>query len=86
MGRSIRLLATALAVAACGGKDEATQQTASPAASSPTVVDAGTLAAGEKTADPQGEVVLTVSGDIGEHNKASGSAARTASRQGRCRR
>ena len=50
-------------------RTRATQQTASPAASSPTVVDAGTLAAGEKTADPQGEVVLTVSGDIGEHNK-----------------
>ena len=58
----------ALAVAACGGKEEASQQSASPAASSPTVVDAGTLAAGEKIAAPQGEVVLTVSGAIGEHN------------------
>ena len=51
MGRSIRLvvvaLVTTLAVAACGGKDKATEQTASPAASSPTVVDAGSLAAGE---------------------------------------
>ena len=73
MGRSIRLvvvaLVTALAVAACGGKDEATEQTASPVASSPTVVDAGSLAAGEKIAAPRGEVVLTLSGAIGEHNK-----------------
>ena len=72
MGRSIRLvvvaLVTALAVAACGGKDEATEQTASPAASSPTVVDAGSLTAGEKIAAPQGEVVLTVTGAIGAHN------------------
>jgi hypothetical protein len=73
VGRSIRLvvvaLVTALAVAACGGKDEATEQTASPAASSPTVVDAGSLAAGERIGAPRGEVVLTVSGAIGEHNK-----------------
>jgi hypothetical protein len=68
VGRSIRLVVVALAVAACGGEEEASQQSASPAASSPTVVDAGTLAAGEKIAAPQGEVVLTVSGAIGEHN------------------
>ena len=79
MGRSIRLvvvaLVTALAVAACGGKDKATEQTASPAASSPTVVDAGSLAAGEKIAAPRGEVVLTVSGPSASTTRASGSSS-----------
>jgi hypothetical protein len=71
VGRSIRLvvvaLVTALAVAACGGK-EAPEQAAASGASSPLVVDDGTLAAGEKIAAPQGEVVLTVTGAIGAHN------------------
>ena len=73
MGRSIRLVAmalvAALAVAACGGKEEAPGQAASPDASRPMVVDDGTLAAGEKIAAPKGEVVLTVTGAIGAHNK-----------------
>ena len=74
MGRTIRLfvvaLVAALAVAACGGKDEApTPKAAAPNASSPQVVNDGTLAAGQKVAAPKGEVVLTVSGDIGEANK-----------------
>jgi hypothetical protein len=72
VGRSIRLVAvalgTALAVAACGGK-QAPSQTASPDASRPTVVNDGTLAAGERIAAPKGEVVLTVTGAIGAHNK-----------------
>jgi hypothetical protein len=73
VGRSIRLvvvaLVAALAVAACGGKEEAPGQAASPDASRPMVVDDGTLAAGEKIAAPKGEVVLTVTGAIGAHNK-----------------
>ncbi len=73
MGRSIRLvvlaLVAALAVAACGGKDDTPRPAAAPAAPMPTVVDEGTLAAGEKLPAPKGEVVLTVTGAIGAHNK-----------------
>jgi EAL domain len=73
VGRSIRLvvmaLVAALAVAACGGKEDTSGQAAAPGASSPTVVDDGTLAAGEKNAAPLGEVVLAVTGAIGAHNK-----------------
>jgi hypothetical protein len=73
VGRSIRLvvvaLAVTLAVAACGGKEKETPQAAAPNASSPQVVDDGTLAAGEEISSPKGEVVLTVSGDIGAANK-----------------
>ena len=73
MGRSIRLvvvaLVAALAVAACAGTDEASTQSAAPDPSTPRVVDDGTLAAGERISAPKGEVVLTVSGDIGTANK-----------------
>ncbi len=73
MGRSIRLivvaLVTALAVAACGGKEEAPPTATTPSPSTPQVVDDGSLAAGEKVAAPKGEVVLTVTGDIGTANK-----------------
>ena len=73
MGRSIRLvmvaLVAALAVAAWAGKEEAPTRSAAPDASTPRVVDNGTLAAGEKISAPKGEVVLTVSGDIGTANK-----------------
>jgi hypothetical protein len=73
VGRSIRLvvvaLVAALAVAACGGKEEASTQSAAPDPSTPRVVDDGTLAAGEKISAPKGEVVLTVTGDIGTANK-----------------
>jgi hypothetical protein len=73
VGRSIRLvvvaLVAALAVAACGGKEEAPTQAAAPDPSTPRVVDAGTLAAGGKISLPKGEVVLTVTGDIGTANK-----------------
>jgi len=73
VGRSIRLvvvaLVAALAVAACGGKDEASTQSAAPDPSTPRVVDDGTLAAGERISAPKGEVVLTVTGDIGTANK-----------------
>jgi hypothetical protein len=62
-------LVTALAVAACGGKDEAGTQASTPNASTPQVVDDGSLAAGQKISAPQGEVVLTVTGDIGTANK-----------------
>jgi hypothetical protein len=62
-------LVAALAVAACGGKEEAPTQTAAPDPSTPQVVDDGTLAAGEKISAPKGEVVLTVTGDIGTANK-----------------
>jgi hypothetical protein len=75
VGRSIRLvmvaLVAALAVAACGGKEEAPTQAAAPDASTPQVVDDGTLAAGAKISAPKGEVVLTVSGDIGAANKGT---------------
>jgi hypothetical protein len=57
----------ALALAACGGGEEAPTQ-AAPSASSP-LVDDGTLAAGAKIAAPKGEVVLTMTGDIGAANK-----------------
>jgi hypothetical protein len=75
VGRSIRLvvvaLVAAMAVAACGGKEEAPTQ-AAPDASTPRVVDDGTLAAGAKISAPKGDdVVLTVSGDIGTANKGS---------------
>ena len=74
MGRSIRLvvvaLVAALAVAACGAKEEAPTQ-AAPDPSIPRVVDAGTLAAGEKISLPKGEVVLTVTGDIATANKGT---------------
>jgi hypothetical protein len=73
VARTIRLvvvaLVAALAVGACGGKEEATPTKAAPDASSPQVVDGGTLVAGEKISAPEGEVVLTVSGDIGARNK-----------------
>jgi hypothetical protein len=74
VGRSIRLvvvaLVAALVVAACGGKEEeAPTQAAAPDPSTPRVVDAGTLDAGEKISLPKGEVVLTVTGDIGSANK-----------------
>ena len=74
MGRSIRLvtvaLVAALAVAACGGNEaKEAPQASSPDASSPLVVDDGTLAAGEKISAPGGEVVLTMSGAIGAYNK-----------------
>jgi hypothetical protein len=75
VGRSIRLvvvaLVAALAVAACGGKQEAPTQAAAPDPSTPRVVDDGTLAAGEKISAPKGEVVLTVTGDIGTANKGN---------------
>jgi hypothetical protein len=53
VGRSIRLVVAALAVAACGGKEPAAEQTVAPGVSAPTVVDGGTLAAGEKIAARQ---------------------------------
>jgi hypothetical protein len=72
VGRNLRLvvmvLVTALALAACG-KDEAPPPAATPSASTPQVVDDGDLAAGQKISAPDGEVVLTVSGDIGTANK-----------------
>jgi hypothetical protein len=75
VGRSIRLVVVALvvtlAVAACGGKDEAATQAPPPSASTPQVVDDGSLAAGQKISAPQGEVVLTLTGDIGTANKGS---------------
>jgi len=75
VGRSIRLVVVALvvtlAVAACGGKDEAATQAPPPSASTPQVVDDGSLAAGQKISVPQGEVVLTLTGDIGTANKGS---------------
>jgi PAS domain-containing protein len=68
VGRRIRLVGVALALAACGGGEETPTQ-AAPSASSPLVVDDGTLAAGAKIAAPKGEVVLTMTGDIGAANK-----------------
>lgn len=73
MGRSIRLvmlaLVAALALAACGGNDEEAPEATATDGSSPQVVADGSLAAGEKVAAPKGDVVLTVSGDIGTANK-----------------
>jgi hypothetical protein len=73
VARSIRLvvvaLVAALAVAACGGKEAAPTQAAAPDPSTPKVVNDGTLAAGKTLPVPKGEVVLTVSGDIGTANK-----------------
>ena len=74
MGRSVRMaglaLALALAVGACGGGEDEQQPRASATdASAPQVIDDGTLAAGAKVAPPKGEVVLTVTGDIGTRNR-----------------
>jgi hypothetical protein len=70
--RSIRLaavvLAAAVAVAACAGREEA-PPAAPTDVSVPQVIDDGTLAAGQEIGAPSGEVVLTVSGAIGERNK-----------------
>jgi hypothetical protein len=62
-------LVAALALAACGGGKEGASTQAAPSASSPLVVDDGTLAAGKRIAAPKGEVVLTMTGDIGAANK-----------------
>jgi hypothetical protein len=62
-------LVAALTLAACGGGKEEAPTQAAPSASSPLVVDDGTLAAGEAIAAPKGEVVLTMTGDIGAANK-----------------
>ena len=72
MGRSIRLvvvaLVMALAVAACGGKQEAR-----PRRRARRLVAAGGgrrhPGGGGEISSPKGEVVLTVSGDIGAANK-----------------
>jgi ABC-type enterochelin transport system substrate-binding protein len=73
VGRSIRLvvlaLVAALALAACGGNDEEAPKATATDSSLPQVVADGSLAAGEKVAAPKGDVVLTVSGDIGTANK-----------------
>jgi hypothetical protein len=73
VGRSIRLvvvaLTAALVVAACGGKEEQAPEAAAPSASSPQVIDDGTLTAGEKIAAPKGEVVLIMTGEIAAANK-----------------
>jgi hypothetical protein len=71
MGRVTRLVAVAvvgtLMLAACQ-RDE--QAPATPASDpSPQVVNPGTLAAGQQVSVPKGEVVLTMSGTIGNHNK-----------------
>jgi hypothetical protein len=63
-------LAATLALSACGGKeDTGTPKAATTDSSAPQVVADGSLAAGEDVAAPKGEVVLTVSGDIGTANK-----------------
>jgi hypothetical protein len=71
MGRVTRLVAVAvvgtLMLAACQ-RDE--QAPATPASDpSPQVVNPGTLAAGQQVSVPKGEVVLTMSGTIGNRNK-----------------
>jgi hypothetical protein len=70
--RSIRLaalaLVAALTVAGCGGGEGEPSPAAAPDASVPLVVDDGSLAAGEKVGAPKGEVVLTMTGAIGERN------------------
>jgi hypothetical protein len=71
VGRSLRLvvvmLVAALALAACGRGRAPTA--AAPDASAPTVVDDGSLSAGQKIAAPKGRVVLTVTGDIATANQ-----------------
>jgi hypothetical protein len=71
VARVIRLAAVGLvamvAVAACG-KDEERPQ-AAPAASTPQVVNAGSLTAGDRIAPPKDEVVLELSGEIGAPNQ-----------------
>jgi hypothetical protein len=74
VGRSIRLvvvaLVMALAVAACGGKQEEAPQAAGPNASSPQVVDDDTLAAGEvdfKVADVRSSQMLLATKADGKH-------------------
>jgi hypothetical protein len=83
VGRSIRLivlaLVAALALAACGGNDEEAPKATATDSSLPQVVADGSLAAGEKVAAPKGDVVLTVSGDIGTANKGKSLALDLAS-------
>jgi hypothetical protein len=71
MGRVIRLVAVAvvgtLMLAACQREEQAPVAPASDP--SPQVVNPGTLAAGQQVSVPKGEVVLTMSGTIGNHNK-----------------
>jgi hypothetical protein len=70
VGRVARLVAVvvvgALMLAACQ-RDE--QGPVAPPKASPEVVNPGTIAAGQEVAKPKGEVVLTLSGAIGNKNQ-----------------
>jgi hypothetical protein len=79
MGRVTRLVAVAVVgilMLAAGQRDE--QAPATPAADpSPQVVNPGTLGAGQQVSAPKGEVVLTMSGTIGNRNKGKNLARST---------
>jgi len=66
--RLVAVVATGIVVLAGCQRDEQGPQ-APAAAPSTQEVSPGTLAAGAKVSAPKGEVVLTMSGEIGTHNK-----------------
>ena len=70
--RPVVVVMLAVAVLAACQSDKGDDQGPQPsAATSPQVVSAGSLAAGQPVARPRGDVVLTVSGQIATHNKGS---------------
>ena len=71
MGRVTRLVAVvAMGIVVLAGCQRDEQGPQAPAAAPSTQeVSPGTLAAGAKVSAPKGEVVLTMSGEIGTHNK-----------------
>jgi hypothetical protein len=75
VGRVTRLVAVvAIGIVARAGCQRDEQGPQAPAAAPSTQeISTGTLAAGEKVSAPKGEVVLTVSGEIGTYNKAGSS-------------
>jgi hypothetical protein len=72
VGRVTRLMAVvAMGIVVLAGCQRDEQGPQAPAAAAPAAqeVSPGTLAAGGKVSPPKGEVVLTMSGEIGTHNK-----------------
>jgi hypothetical protein len=65
----VAVVAMGLVVLAGCQRDEQRPQALAVAAPVTQEVSPGTLVAGDKIAPPKGEVVLTVSGEIGAHNQ-----------------
>jgi hypothetical protein len=72
VGRVTRLVAVvAMGLVVLAGCQRDEQRPQAPAAAAPVTqeVSPGTLVAGDRIAPPRGEVVLTISGEIGAHNQ-----------------